>query len=502
MLLFLYVYDVFSHTKTGDKMNKSIWLENEVTFDKVSSNIQTDLLIIGGGISGSNVLYFLKDSPYKITLINNTNNNTTCNSTAKITYLQQDIYTKISKIYSQEKAYEYYQSQKEAIKLLIHIIKTEKIDCDLEKVSSYIFSNKKKNNLDLEKDFLKNYNIPFQLKKHLPISISCNHAIEVKNTFMFNPYKYIVNLKQKLNRYKNISIYDQSLATSIKKKKNGYVVFCNNKKITCNSIIMACHYPFSIEKDFPFTTYLERSIVSAFPYSYENPFSMINLDQEVLSLRTYQDHLIFLSNSHNINCKENILKEVKKHENKTQHLFQKKGEYTWINHDIMTNDHLPIAGLIQGSHIYILTGYNTWGMTNSTICAKLVSDLVLKKENEYIKLFDPNRSTNIKRLVNDFLYSISSGSRLLCDKFCKNKDFYQENVKIVKENGIAYGIYIDKKNQEHKVYNLCPHMKCNLIFNSFDKTWDCPCHGSRFDIDGNVIKGPASLNIKITKDKN
>lgn len=478
-------------------MNKSIWLEQESLFEQVCTNINTDLLIIGGGISGTNALYFLKDSPYKITLINNTNNNTTCNSTAKITYLQQDIYTKISKIYSKETAYQYYKSQIEAISLLTDIIKKENLNCDLEKAPSFIFTNTNKSTFKEEKDFLLSHDIRLKPKKKLPLDLPCYHALEVKDTYVFNPYKYITQLKQKLNTYKNISIYDQSVATSITKEKDQYKVCCNGKTITCKKIIMACGYPFEIEKNFPFTTYLERSIVSAFKYNKEKDFSAINVDQNVLSVRTYKDYLLFLSHSHNINSKENIEKVVKNHLHLQKELFSLDSEYTWINHDIMTNDHLPIAGQVKNTHIYLLTGYNTWGMTNSTICAKLISDLILEKENAYQKLFDPNRSTNIKRMVNNLLYSISSGSRLICDKFYKNKDFYKDNVEIKKEDGIIYGIYIDQDKKEHKVYNLCPHMKCNLIFNSFDKTWDCPCHGSRFDIDGNVIKGPANYDIKI-----
>ena len=99
------------------------------------------------------------------------------------------------------------------------------------------------------------------------------------------------------------------------------------------------------------------------------------------------------------------------------------------------------------------------------------------------------------------LNNCSNGFAFMDSKLIKNKSFYNKNVKIINENGIDYGIYIDEKNVEHKVYNLCPHMKCNLYFNYQTKTWDCPCHGSSFDIDGNLIFGPASFNIKIKNSK-
>ena len=359
ILFFMYVYNKYLHINNGDIMNKSIWIEKEDCFDEIKNNINTDILIIGGGISGTNVLYFLKDTSKKIVLVNNTNNNTTCYSTAKITYLQQDTYTKIKNIYNDEIAFKYYQSQKDAIKLITEIINKENIDCDLEKVNSTIFTNNKEEKLKKEKKFLKNHNIKFEEKNDLTISIPCYRNIEVNDTYMFNPYKYITKLKEKLNKNTNISIYDHSIVTSIKKDKDKYKVICNNKLITCNTIIMACHYPFKIEATFPFRTYLEKSIVSAFDYKLNKNISMINIDKDVISCRSYKDKLIFLTNSHNINSKEDIEKEVKKHLKKQKEMFDIPPEYTWINHDIMTNDSLPIAGRIKDTNIYILTGYNT-----------------------------------------------------------------------------------------------------------------------------------------------
>ena len=159
----------------------------------------------------------------------------------------------------------------------------------------------------------------------------------------------------------------------------------------------------------------------------------------------------------------------------------------WINQDIVSHDKLPIIGEIK-KDIYISTAYNTWGMTNSTIGAKLISDLILNKDNKYVNLFNLKR-INIPLIFNSFI-GIFSYLKVYIES-C----FHECNPKYVKINGILYGVYTDKKGCEHKVKIICPHMKCSLIFNKYDKTWDCPCHGSRFDIDGNIISGPSIKKI-------
>ena len=158
-----------------------------------------------------------------------------------------------------------------------------------------------------------------------------------------------------------------------------------------------------------------------------------------------------------------------------------------MNQDVMSNDQLPFIGKIK-DNLYISTAYNTWGMTNSTIGAKLISDLINNKDNEYVSLFNPNR-INFPLIINSFIglfHYLKSYLEAL---------FHKSNPHYVRINGLIYGIYIDKEGIEHKVKLICPHMKCPLVFNQKELTWDCPCHGSRFDLDGNILETPAIKKI-------
>ena len=119
--------------------------------------------------------------------------------------------------------------------------------------------------------------------------------------------------------------------------------------------------------------------------------------------------------------------------------------------------------------------------------------------NKYTNIFNPNRVQDLFKIVKNMYYNVIP---YFTTKIHPNKSIYPPNVKFTKKNGEDVAIYIDEANVEHIVYNKCPHLKCSLIFNEVEKTWDCPCHSSRFDIDGNCIKGPSNYNITYKKKNN
>ena len=179
----------------------------------------------------------------------------------------------------------------------------------------------------------------------------------------------------------------------------------------------------------------------------------------------------------------------KKHFSKLDDI-SKKFKYMWSNIDIITGDNVPYVGEIK-NNLFIATGYNTWGMTNSSIASVVIRDLILGHDNKYKDLFDPKRGVKISSLPLVFGSNFKSYAE---SKIDVSKSWY-DKVRIEERDGKKVGVYTDDNNNEHVVCIKCPHMGCNLFFNEVDKTWDCPCHGSRFDIDGKVIDGPSNYNI-------
>ena len=448
---------------------KTLWQNIKMhTHKSLDQDITCDYLIIGGGITGLNILYQLQDKDVILVEKNTIGSGITARSSAKITFLQENIYSKINSL---EKAQMYYKCNKLAIKTLINIINKENIDCDLEKVKSYLYTKDLDNikKIQKERKILTYFRENPQVTNILPNKMLVNYAIYVDNTYVFHPLKYINHLAYKLKD----KIYENSNITKISYNNGIYYCYTQNNIIKTKTVILACFYPyFLLPFLMPLKGNLEKSYITT-KKDKNKLFSAINIDDNLLSIRYNKDTLITVTNSHNICFNKNI------------------DDYTWSNHDIITPDYLPYIGYIK-DNLIIATGFNTWGMTNSITASLIIKDIINNKKNNYIDLFDPKRNKSLLKYSYNIFSSIYS---LIGNNLNKNKEYYHNNPIFIKDKAI----YVDNSGNKHIVFNKCPHLKCTLIFNEKEQTWDCPCHGSRFNLDGKVIIGPANYDISVKK---
>ena len=477
---------------------ETLWTATSIdnNYKELNKDLDVDILIIGGGIAGLSIAYNLLDSRKKVVLLeaNRVGSGVTSRTTGKITYLQGH-YFDIYKRYGRYVAKKYLNSQKEAIQMLKRIIEDNKIKCDLAKVSSYLFIDDIKylDRIKEEEDILKDIGCKVEKAKNFPDKKKFSYGIKVEDTYTFHPLKYLYGLKKIIN--KKIPIYEKSRVLNIEKKDNYYLATCNNGVIKAKKIIVASHYPYFIKPFFmPLKVTLEKSYISAFADKSYN-YSAISIDKKSTSIRFYKDgdinYKIYLYGSCNTASEGNISERFLKLKREVNNY-----NYLWSNIDIMTGDFLPFMGEIA-DNLYIATGYNTWGMTNGVLAGKVISDLVMGYCNTYEELFNPKR----KIYSNMLLAMVSSFKSYTTELIFHKKKWYNGKVSFSKVNGKDVAIYIDNIGRRHIVYSKCPHLKCNLVFNEEEKTWDCPCHGSRFDIDGYVISGPSNYNIVCNEDK-
>jgi len=476
----------------------SIWndLQKNKTYPSLNKDIITDVLIIGGGITGISTAYHLMNKDLKVCLIekNKIANGVTSRTTGKLTYFQENMYEKIKTYHGLEKTKIYLESQKEAIEIVKNIVKEKNIDCDLEKVNSYIFTTNKYHKLYNLIKIFNNLNIDFKFSNKLPNNKKINDSIYVEDTYVFHPLKYLYGLANIID--KNIPIYENTKVVSIKKDQDFYLCQTETNTIKAKYIVIATHYPyFLLPFLMPLKSYIEKSYIEAYKTDKNNRFSSISISKPIISTRYcyHNNNLyeLFLSSSHNTCIKDNNMENIK------YLLKNNNPDYIWSNKDIITNDSLPYIGSINKNNTFLIaTGYNTWGMTNGSIAGSILADIILNKKNKYIELFNPNRKINLGKIINFPLILSSNAYSFFKSKLNKQKSWYTSNVIFEKRNGKNIAIYIDENKKEHIVYNICPHLKCSLIFNEVEHTWDCPCHGSRFDIDGNSIEGPSNYSIK------
>ena len=474
----------------------SIWKQLKHDEQILNENIEVDTLIIGGGLTGLLTAYNLKEKNICVVERKTIGCGVTKNSTAKITYLQETIYTKISSLLGKTKSELYLKSQLESINILKNIIEKENIECDFINTPSYLFASTKKEikNLLKEINFLKENNIKIE-QSSLPCNTKVYLSYKVNDTYTFNPIKFLTSIYNIL-RKNNIPVYEQTKIIDVRKQNDVYICKTKKNQIIAKNVIFASHYPYFLIPFYaPIKVSLEKSYIIISKVNEYKNFSCINTKKPTYSCRFYKDndknYQISLGSSHNLAFKLNdklLFDKVQKQFNlKNEDIIMK-----YSNSDIITSDHVPYIGKLK-NNMYIGCGYNTWGMTNSVLASKILSDLILNKNNEYTSLFNPNR-INISNIIKLPYYIYNGIYSYLRSKINKNKSWYSKNVTI--KNNI--GTYIDEKGTEHKVKNKCPHLGCGLIFNEEEKTWDCPCHGSRFDIDGKCIKGPSNENINLS----
>ena len=244
----------------------------------------------------------------------------------------------------------------------------------------------------------------------------------------------------------------------------------------------------------PIKTYPEKSYVLASKIDEYKKNTLITSTVPTKSVRYYKEkehYLIYLSNSHpscnNVDSIHNfasIMMEAKK--------MNVSISYLWSNEDLITFDHLPLIGAIK-ENLFLATGYNTWGMTNATIASYIIKNAILGKKTEYDILFDPLRKNGKAKMKAYTGNMLKNAKGYIENKVKVSKPWYPSQLTFKTIHGKKVAIYEDGK--KHMVYTKCPHMGCELIFNEIEKTWDCPCHASRFDLDGNCIKGPSLYNI-------
>lgn len=458
-------------------MEKYLWKIKNYEYSSLSDSITCDTLIVGGGITGISLLYYLKDYDKKIVLIerNKIGEAATMKSSAKLTILQEDIALKIKKCYDFNKAKEYIDAQYDAIEEIVKIIKSNNIKCNLEENISYLYTNAKKNKKKLKnlyilyRDF--GYN-PFYSK--IP-KVESSLSFGINKNYVFHPLLYIKGLLKVINKTKNINIYENTAMISYKKKNHFYIVKLNNgNEIVCKNLVFANQYlPFVIPYFLPFKNYLEISDICVMNDK-NKYYNAINIDKVTESIRFHNNDKIIVKNSKMLSNRK-ILKSTNS---------------SWKNYDLITFNHLPLIGEIKDG-MYIATGYNTWGMTNSNIAARIIADSIQNKENKLKNIFKSYYPINIYTLFRSTVYNFKQISHLVSSYFVKS-----EKVRIVIRNGKRYGVYIDENGKEHIVKITCPHMKCGLQFNDDTLRWECPCHGSEFDIDGNIVRGPSTKCIR------
>lgn len=491
-----------------------IWNEDVQlpSFGPLNENKTVDVAVVGAGITGITTAYLLSKAGMSVALIDAGTilNGTTSHTTAKVTAQHDLIYDELISHIGIEKAKLYYEANKEALEFIERTISEKNIECGFTREDAYLYATTESSHKKLQKELeaYRKIGIDGDLVGEIPFNIKVQSALAMNNQAQFHPLKYLLPLINEI-KAAGVFIYENTTAVDIQTNTKPTVVTKQGWKITCNSVVTSSHFPFFDGRGFYFTRmHAEKSYVLAVKPEKDYPGGMyLCVDQPTRSLRETtingEQYILVGGESHKTGQGINTIKHYEKLQEWAQRtLGVKQIPYRWSTQDLITIDNIPYIGQISSKHdnIFVATGYRKWGMTTGTAAAHLVTDLIMKKENRYKDVYSPSRFLADPGLKDFITQNADVAGHFIAGKFGmkhkKIEEMSNDEGAVVKVKGKRTGAYKDENGYLHLVDTTCTHLGCECEWNSGDRTWDCPCHGSRFSYDGNVVEGPAEMPLK------
>lgn len=532
----------------------SYWIESgkKTDFPSVSKEIKVDVAIIGGGIAGLTTAFLLKSQGLKVAIIesNRISKGTTGSTTAKITITSGLIYSHLFSTFGKDFALKFYNAYIDAFNTIHNIVEEFNIDCDYRSSPLYIYSH---NNdffslIVKEHDILDELKIPSKIVSDLPYPHS-GIGILYENQAEFHPKKYLNYLADCINCDGSF-VFEKTRAFTIKdfegnnpfENENFNVeysdlkrVITDKKDILANFVVVATNSPiYDPDSVCNFINSDKAYAIGLYTKKDPNYGMFVNIDP----FHTYRyaptdkgELFIIGGEGHESGKVEDTWNCYKKLNQFIEKIFDTNNiEYFWSNQDNSSEDQVPIIGETSHNNVYIATGFGSWGMTTGTIAGNVISFLILNKlgkaenvlkslENidEYNGIFNPQRfknkksSKDIKKQLKKFyetlpnldknaIIHMNNKEKKLSKKDSQLLNHYLtelncDEAKIVNIGTESIAIYKDIDSCIYAVSSKSTHSGYELVWNTSEKTWECPKFGSKFRFDGKVIHGPAIYDL-------
>lgn len=418
-----------------------------------------DVIVVGAGMAGLLTAYYLKEQGKNVLVLeaDEVASGQTERTTAKITSQHGLKYNNLINTVGKYKAKLYAQANERAIREYERLIQEKNISCQFERVSSYLYSRKNITLLKKEMEAAKTLGIDAYFTSNTELPFPVAGALCFRNQAQFNPISFVREIA------KELEIWEHTRVIRIQ----GNRVYTKEGVLFADKIVLAGHYPFINAPGFYFLRqHQERSYVLALSGRKKIKGIYYGIDRDGLSFRQAGDYLLLGDSSHRTgkNTKGGAYDRLIRAANKYFPNCREKAR--WSAQDCLPHDGIPFIGRfsIFTPHLYVITGFQKWGMTSSMVAAMILRDELCGRRNPFAEVFSPQRC------------NVRAGFQNLCMDI-------GESVK-----GIGRGLFCHKAPR-------CPHLGCELVWNPDEKSWDCPCHGSRFDVNGKRLDGPAEIGL-------
>lgn len=473
-------------------MQTSLWRDTIAITKRapLNRNVKTDVAIIGGGLAGILTAHFLEQAGRKCIVLEaeRIGSGQTGNTTAKVTSQHGLIYNKLIESVGKEKAQQYADANQEAVERYRILIRKYGIDCDWQERASYLYAMREGKSLRDEYKAAVELNLPAALTEKTELPFKVTAALRFTGQASFHPLKFLQRMAEKITVYEETKVL----------RAEPHLLVTDRGNVQAEQIVFAGHYPFQLRPGYYFLRmHQERSYVLGLSNVLPLAGMYLGVEEDGLSFRQSGNILLLGGGSHRTGDGELGNPYDYLYHKAEQYFPHGRILYQWSAQDCMPLDGIPYIGQFgkKTEGWFVATGFQKWGMTTSMVAAMILTDLMCGRKNAYADVFSPQRANllaSAKTFLEEGKYAVVN---LAKERFTFPKETLEDICPgtggVVEYRGKKAGVYKTETGELFIVSLKCPHLGCQLAWNPAEKSWDCPCHGSRYDYKGNLLDGPA-----------
>ena len=491
---------------------ESIWVATtpETDYPQLSTDVEVEVAVVGAGITGITTAVLLKRAGKRVALLDAKRivRGATGYTTAKVTSGHGVVYTQLTETFGEDGARIYAESNQAAIERIAEL----GADCDFERKDNYVVAEKpeEREQLEREAETMRKLGLPASFVTETPLPYDVAGAVRLENQAQFHPRKYLLALAETIPG-DGSHVFENTRAHFVN-QSDPCVVETEQGNVRATDVILATHLPFMDRGFFFAKAHPHRSYaVAALIDRAKAPDGMfINAGVPTRSVRTIRDgdRLLIQTGGQGHKPGRPGEDESEKYDALDDFLrehWPEAGpvEYRWSTQDYMSVDRVPFVGWLsrRSEHVYVATGFNKWGMTSGTVAAEILADAVLGKRNPWASLYDSKRldlRASAPKLAKE---NATAGLLFFKQRLARGAKRSPEDLApgegaLLTIGGLKRAVYKDDGGEVHVFSPVCRHLWCYVEWNEAERTWDCPCHGSRYTGDGRVIQGPSVQNLR------
>ena len=494
---------------------RSFWVEStpETDYAPLAGRVSVDVAVIGAGITGLTSATLLKREGKTVAVVEAKRivRGATGYTTAKVTSGHGVIYSELMKTFGAEGARRYAEANQAALERVARFVDEDGIDCDFERKANYVYAESREEieSLEREVEAARSCGLGASFVEDTPLPYEVAGAVRLADQAQFHPRKYLLALAQTIPG-DGSHVFELTRALDVD-AGSACAVKTDRGTVLARDVIVATHLPFLDRGLFFAKTYPHRSYAVAAPIDEKHaPNGMfINAGTPTRSARTIHDGNRLLlqvgGNGHKAGEEEDTPRRYEQLEEFLREHWPEAGpvEYRWSTQDYMSLDRVPYVGRLRRrlQQVTTATGFNKWGMTNGTAAAMILSDGILERPNEWAEVFEAKRlkpRVSAGKLVKE---GASVGFHFLADRLGRADERSPDGLApgegaILRVGRRKRAVYRDEAGALHILSAVCRHLRCIVAWNPAERTWDCPCHGSRYTGEGQAIQGPTVKDLE------